>query len=381
MGFLSELFGYLLNALYNVFNNYGIAIIIFSIVLRIILIPITIKQQKSMKKSAEIQEEMKEISKKYKNNPEKLNQETIDLYKREKMSPFSGCLSSIVQLLIILAVFWLVSQPLTYMKRLNKVNYDENTDKSVVDYYKDKLKEENENQKTNYSEIAIIEKYGNSDERVSLNMDFLGLDLSKVPSNNLSDWRVYIIPLLYVVSSVISIKLTTNMANKKEENKKVVDGENYSPKLESLIHKTIKKVQTDLTTMAYNTAVSSLMILANSYDDQENITKADYKLLLTLLNPIAPHVTEELNEELGFKPICESAWPVYDETKTIDNEIELPVQFNGKLKATVTVPMNADEEIVKDIVHKNETICGLLEGKTIVKEIYVKNKIYNIVIR
>ena len=151
------------------------------------------------------------------------------------MSPFSGCLSSIVQLLIILAVFWLVSQPLTYMKRLNKVNYDENTDKSVVDYYKDKLKEENENQKTNYSEIAIIEKYGNSDERVSLNMDFLGLDLSKVPSNNLSDWRVYIIPLLYVVSSVISIKLTTNMANKKEENKKVVDGENNEPdELESM---------------------------------------------------------------------------------------------------------------------------------------------------
>ena len=119
------------------------------------------------------------------------------------------------------------------MKRLNKVNYDENTDKSVVDYYKDKLKKENENQKTNYSEIAIIEKYGNSDERVSLNMDFLGLDLSKVPSNNLSDWRVYIIPLLYVVSSVISIKLTTNMANKKEENKK--DGENNEPdELESM---------------------------------------------------------------------------------------------------------------------------------------------------
>ena len=235
MGFISEIFGYLLNALYNVFNNYGIAIIIFSIILRIILIPITIKQQKSMKKSAELQEEMKEISKKYKNNPEKLNQETIELYKREKMSPFSGCLSSIVQLLIILAVFWLVSQPLTYMKRLNKVNYDANTDKSVVDYYKDKLKEENENQKTTYSEIAIIEKYGSTDERVSLNMNFLGLDLSKVPSNNLSDWRVCIIPLLYVVSSVISIKLTTNMANKKEENKKVTEGENSEPdELESM---------------------------------------------------------------------------------------------------------------------------------------------------
>ena len=94
MGAISQLFGYLLNALYTVFNNYGIAIIIFSIILRIILIPVTVKQQKSLKKSAELQEEMKEIQRKYKNNPEKLNQETIDLYKREKLSPFAGCFSS-----------------------------------------------------------------------------------------------------------------------------------------------------------------------------------------------------------------------------------------------------------------------------------------------
>ena len=162
---------------------------------------------------------------------------------------------------------------------------------------------------------------------------------------------------------------------------KIVDSEEYSPKLESIIHKTIKKVQTDLTTMSYNTAVSALMILANSYDDEKTITKADYKLLLTLLNPIAPHITEELNEELGFKPICESTWPIYDEAKTIASEIEIPVQFNGKLKATITVPLNSDEKNVKEIVHKNETVCGLLEGKTIVKEIYVKNKIYNIVVK
>ena len=220
MGFISELFGYLLNALYELFNNYGIAIIIFSVILRIILIPITIKQQKTMKKSAELQEEMKEISKKYKNNPEKLNQETIELYKREKMSPFSGCLSSIVQIIIILSVFWLVSQPLTYMKRLNNVPYDANnteSNQSVVEYYKEKLNQENENQRTGYSEIAIINKYGAEDERVFLNMDFLGLDLSKVPSNNLNDWRVYIIPALYVISSVISIKITTNMSKKKKE--------------------------------------------------------------------------------------------------------------------------------------------------------------------
>lgn len=162
---------------------------------------------------------------------------------------------------------------------------------------------------------------------------------------------------------------------------KVVDGESYSSKLESIIHKTIKKVQTDLSNMSYNTAVSALMILANNYDEQENITKEDYRVLLTLLNPIAPHVTEELNEELGFKPLCESSWPIYDEVKTIDSEVEIPVQFNGKLKATITAPLNSDEETVKEIVHKNETVCGLLEGKTIVKEIYVKNKIYNIVVK
>ena len=162
---------------------------------------------------------------------------------------------------------------------------------------------------------------------------------------------------------------------------KVVDGKNYSPKLESIIHKTIKKVQTDLTTMSYNTAVSALMILANNYDNEKTITTEDYRLLLTLLNPIAPHITEELNEELGFKPLCESDWPIYNETKTIDSEVEIPVQFNGKLKATVIVPLNSEEETVKDIIHNNSTISGLLEGKNIIKEIYVKNKIYNIVIK
>jgi len=216
MGFIAELFGYLLNALYNAFNNYGIAIIIFSVILRIILIPITIKQQKTLKKSAELQEEMKEIQRKYKNNPEKLNQETIDLYKREKMSPFSGCLSSIVQLLIILSVFWLVSQPLTYMKRV---------DENIINEYKQKIQTENTNEQSAYSEITIINKYGNEDERVNINMDFLGLDLSKVPGNNLEDWTVYIIPVLYVISSVISIRITTNINKKKEEKKNIEESE------------------------------------------------------------------------------------------------------------------------------------------------------------
>ena len=222
MGAISQLFGYLLNALYTVFNNYGIAIIIFSIILRIILIPITVKQQKSMKKSAELQEEMKEIQRKYKNNPEKLNQETLDLYKREKLSPFAGCFSSIIQLIIILAVFWLVSEPLTYMKKI---------DESIINDYKTELQQENG--QTTYTEIAIINKYGAQDERVHLNMDFLGLDLSKVPSSNLNDWTVYVIPLLYVISSVVSIKITNNFNNKKKNKQKVItDGKEVELKEE-----------------------------------------------------------------------------------------------------------------------------------------------------
>ena len=160
---------------------------------------------------------------------------------------------------------------------------------------------------------------------------------------------------------------------------KVGEGDGYSKKLEHIIHKTIKKVQNDLTEMAYNTAVSSLMILANAFDDEKSITKDEYHLLLTLLNPIAPHVTEELNEELGYKPICESAWPTYDEAKTIADEITLPIQFNGKLKGTITINKDEEQEKVKQKVH--EAIDGKLEGLQVIKEIYVPNRIYNIVVK
>ena len=160
---------------------------------------------------------------------------------------------------------------------------------------------------------------------------------------------------------------------------KVSNEEGFSKKLEPIIHKTIKKVQNDLVSMAYNTAVSALMILTNSFDDEKSITKDEYHLLLTLLNPIAPHITEELNESLGFKPLCETAWPEYDEKKTIDSEIEIPVQINGKVKGTINISLDEDEASVKEKAH-NE-IENQLDGKTIIKEIYVKNKIYNIVVR
>ncbi len=234
MGLLSDLFGYLLNILYNVFNNYGIAIILFSIILRIILVPITISQQKSMKKTSKIQKETQELQKKYKNNQEKLNQEIMELYKREKMNPFSGCLSAIIQIVIILSVFWLVSQPLTHMKHVQE-----------SEIYKEYTKKvEESSNKSSYKEIAIInaaetdyqeitnnlqkdeiedkeqlENKRNELENLRLNMSFLGLDLSKVPTQSLNDYKVYIIPVLYVISSFISIKMTTNMQNNRDKNK------------------------------------------------------------------------------------------------------------------------------------------------------------------
>ena len=206
MGAIANLFGYLLNFLYNIFNNYGIAIIVFSVILRIILIPVTISQQKTMKKSEQMQEKMREIQQKYKNNPEKLNQETMDLYKREKVNPFSGCLSSILQIIIILSVFWLVSKPLTYMKK---------ADPDIINGYIEQIKNE-DGKSSAYPEIQVIQRKASEDERVNINMNFFGLDLSKVPNQNMSDYTVYIIPVLYVITSFISIKIT-NGKKKKEK--------------------------------------------------------------------------------------------------------------------------------------------------------------------
>lgn len=222
MGFISEIFGYLLNFLYNIFQNYGIAIIVFSVILRIILIPLTVKQQTTMRKSSKIQAKMQELQQKYKNNPEKLNQEMMELYKTEKMNPLSGCFSSIIQLLIILSVFWLVSQPLTYMKKV---------DPQVIENYKTEIQQENGSSSSYYPEIEIIEKKGAEDENVYINMDFLGIDLSKVPTASLNDWRVYIIPVLYVITSFISIKMTTSAQKKAMKKKEIVieNGETKQP--------------------------------------------------------------------------------------------------------------------------------------------------------
>ncbi len=272
IAFFANLFGYVLNFLYEFIGNYGIAIILFSILVKLLMLPISIKQQKTMKKSQKINEEMKGIQFKYKNDPDKLNQEVMALYKREKMSPFSGCLSAIVQIILLFSVFYLVRSPLTYMKKIDKesiqnlsaivnqegktsnyqeiaiINYINNYENNNVINKKNETIEENENpqesiekeenigedtskelNESNQKKINI-EEYAN---RMYINMNFLGLDLSKVPTEDLTDLKVLIIPFLYVISSFISIRITTNTNKKKKEDKKLIsDGKNDEKKEE-----------------------------------------------------------------------------------------------------------------------------------------------------
>lgn len=245
LAFFANLFGYVLNFIYEIVKNYGLAIIIFSILVKVLMIPMSIKQQKTMKKSQKIQSKMKEIQFKYKNNPEMLNKATQELYKSENMSPFSGCFSAIIQIVLLFAVFYLVRSPLTYMKKV---------DTSVTDKYTKIIRENDLSTNSAYPEIEIIRELDNikelknkqtetntdasenqqektdlseiNDEELNslyINMDFLGLNLAQVPTRS-SDWKAYIIPILYVLVSIISLRVVnnTNKKNKKdkpEENK------------------------------------------------------------------------------------------------------------------------------------------------------------------
>lgn len=204
--FFANIFGYVLNFIYGIVNNYGIAIILFTILLKLIMLPISIKQQKTMKKSAKIQGQVKEIQDKYKNDPTRMNQEVMDLYKKENMSPFSGCLSSILQIILVISMFYLVSRPLTYMKHVEP---------ELINQYTQELQETEGN--ANYQEIGIIRTKSEEDERVNINMEFLGLNLSSVPSQNYKDWKVFIIPILYVGTSFLSTKITANMNKQKKK--------------------------------------------------------------------------------------------------------------------------------------------------------------------
>ena len=162
---------------------------------------------------------------------------------------------------------------------------------------------------------------------------------------------------------------------------KVVEGDYYTKDLEVIINQSIKKVTHDLSNIAYNTAVSTLMILLNKYEEFEHITKKDYVLLLTLLNPIAPHITEELNELVGGSPICESVWPSYDEKKTVLSEKAIGVQVNGKVRGEIVISNDMDENTIKNLALNDENVKRHINGKEIAKVIVIKNRIVNIVIR
>ena len=218
--FFANLFGYLLQFLYGLVNNYGIAIILFTVIIKLILLPLSIKQQKTVKKSSELQEKMKVIQFKYKNDPEKMNQAMMDLYKTENMSPFSGCLTAIIQLLLLLSIFYLVRSPLTFMEKIPQDN---------INNYINQLQENGKAVSQVYPEIDIIREHDwlkekNPDdqniEKLNIQMNFLGLDLSKIPQQNMTDYTVYIIPVLYIISSFISIRMTTAMQEKKSKQQK-----------------------------------------------------------------------------------------------------------------------------------------------------------------
>ena len=161
---------------------------------------------------------------------------------------------------------------------------------------------------------------------------------------------------------------------------KVVDGDEYTPALESLIHRTIKEVDSDIENVKYNTAVSKLMTLTNAFLEKDTITKKDYEVLLKLLNPFAPHMCEELNKEvLGADSLVFASWPKYDEAKTVDNTIEMAVQVNGKLRGTLKIARDSDAKVVQEAALALENVQNFVTGKEIKKIIVVPNRIVNIV--
>ncbi|MDD6012295.1 MAG: class I tRNA ligase family protein, partial [Oscillospiraceae bacterium] len=160
------------------------------------------------------------------------------------------------------------------------------------------------------------------------------------------------------------------------------DSEEYSKKLESHFHKTVKKVTEDIESLKYNTAISALMTLLNEIYDAGSVTRKELYTFISLLNPFAPHVTEEINEAMGnSEMLAVSEWPTYEESKCVDAEIEIVAQVNGKVRAkfTVSADISADEAVA--LAKANDRIAAEISGKTVVKELYVKGRLVNIVVK
>lgn len=162
----------------------------------------------------------------------------------------------------------------------------------------------------------------------------------------------------------------------------LVDGDEYSKELEASFHKTIKKVSDDIETLKYNTAIAAMMTLLNEIYSKGSVTKAEYKTFITLLNSFAPHVTEEMWEMAGFDGMLnQTSWPTYSEEKCKDSTIEIVVQINGKLKTKLFVAAESSQDEVLAAAKSDEKVAAAIDGKNIVKEIYVKDKLVNIVVK
>jgi len=163
---------------------------------------------------------------------------------------------------------------------------------------------------------------------------------------------------------------------------KVVDGDEYSDKLRSSMHKTIKKVTEDIENLRFNTAIAAMMGLINQVDEIGSITRAEYRDLLIMLNPFAPHITEELYEVMNFGGVLnEQKWVEYSEALCVDDTVEIAVQVNGKVKARFDAPVNADRAVLEEMALALDEVKKLTDGKTIVKKIAVPNKLVNIVVK
>ena len=162
----------------------------------------------------------------------------------------------------------------------------------------------------------------------------------------------------------------------------LADGDEYSEKLEVAFNKTIKKVSSDIEALKYNTAIAALMTLLNDIYDAGSVTKKELSTFISLLNPFAPHITEELNEVLGNKELLAvSEWPSYDEAKCVDATIEIVVQINGKVRTKMNIPAEISNEDAIALAKEDERIKEAIDGKTIVKELYVKGRLVNIVVK
>lgn len=162
----------------------------------------------------------------------------------------------------------------------------------------------------------------------------------------------------------------------------VQPGEEYSSELETQMHQTIKKVSTDYESLKFNTAIAALMTLLNEVNHLGKINKAEMRTFLVLLNPVAPHITEEMWEKLGFAGMLnEQKWPTWDEEKTVAQTVDIGVQINGRVRGEITVNLDDPAEVARAKALANENVLRAIEGKTIVKEIYVPGRIYNIVVK